>query len=609
MANTVRIKATLDDGVSSKLDKIRDKFDRLGKSKGAASILQGVGLGAGAAAFNLLGSAASGAADLIGDSITAASDMNESLSKSKVVFGQSSAEVEKFGRSAASSMGLSNQAALEAAGTFGNLLLSVGKTSAEAATMSTKMVALAADLGSFNNVPVEDALLAIRSGLTGESEPLKKFGVNLNETTLKAKALTLGLYNGKGVLDASAKATAAYAIILEQTTTAQGDFARTSTGMANQQKILAAKLKDTEAELGKKMIPVVIAAQEAFIGFFDVLDGHSGQIGSIGDSIAEQLKSGTVEGLKQTKAALEQGIASLADQNDPIAEMLSGGQIAELKSQLDTVNLALSRGGTAFANWGGSAASVTQEVAGAIGAIPDATEAMAAKVKVNTVSAADAFSQMTDSLKTSAQSAIDKAFDPTIEAYKLMGLNAAESAAQRALAAGKATGAERNALAEARKAQAEQLAAMTLAGQTTAGAYTKGIADLKSNVKASSGAARAALQSVLDKILALEAHGKIDINVKTSPLGGARAHGGPVAANKAYIVGEQGPEVFMPSTGGSIIPNGGGGGSGSPVGGGVTVNIYSNFAPTAAQAREIVALVSKGQYYELQRAAPTLGRT
>jgi hypothetical protein len=191
------------------------------------------------------------------DAVDAASNLNESMSKTGVVFGNSAAAVEAWSKNSATAMGLSQQAALEAAGTYGNLAVSLGLPQQQAADMSTSLVGLAGDLASFNNVPVGDALDALKSGLTGETEPLKKFGVNLNDAALKAQAMSMGLSDGKKPLDAAAKAQAAYALIMKQTGTAQGDFARTSDGLANQQRIAAAQTENMKAQLGQALLPVI----------------------------------------------------------------------------------------------------------------------------------------------------------------------------------------------------------------------------------------------------------------------------------------------------------------------------------------------------------------
>lgn len=196
--------------------------------------------------------------DFIGGAIQAASDLSESANKVGVVFGDSAGKVKAFAETAADSIGQSKQQALEATGTFGNLFVSMGLGENAATDMSIGLVKLAADLGSFNNVDATTALDALRSGLVGETEPLRRFGVNLNEATLKQKALELGLRATGATLDPAVKAQAAYALILEQTTTAQGDFARTSDGLANQQKTLNAQWTNAKAELGEGLLPVMV---------------------------------------------------------------------------------------------------------------------------------------------------------------------------------------------------------------------------------------------------------------------------------------------------------------------------------------------------------------
>lgn len=187
--------------------------------------------------------------------VNAASSVEESMSKVRVVFGNSAQAVVDFASTSASSIGMSKQQALEAAGTYGNLFQAFGIGKKASQEMSTELVKLAADLASFNNASIDDALQALRSGLSGETEPLKRFGVALNDVRLKQEALNLGIYSGKGNLDIAAKSQAAFALIMKDTALAQGDFARTSDGVANQQRILAAQFADVRAELGEALIP------------------------------------------------------------------------------------------------------------------------------------------------------------------------------------------------------------------------------------------------------------------------------------------------------------------------------------------------------------------
>ena len=208
-------------------------------------------------------------------SFDAASDLNESLNKVSVVFGENAEAIKKWSEDAATSMGMSRQAALESAGTFGNLFRALGLSIEPSTKMSKKLVGLAADLASFNNASPEDVLLALRSGLVGEAEPLRKFGVSLSEARVESKAYELGLQNLDGSLSDAAKAQARYAIILEDTKLAQGDFARTADGAANKQKILKAQFQDTAAKLGTSLIPIfqqVAAVLQKVAEWFTNLD-------------------------------------------------------------------------------------------------------------------------------------------------------------------------------------------------------------------------------------------------------------------------------------------------------------------------------------------------
>lgn len=196
-------------------------------------------------------------------SISMASDMEESLSKVNVVFGDNADEIEEWASSTASNLGISKQAALEAAGTFGNLFSAMGVATDPAAEMSQDLVNLAADLASFNNIDPTVALEKLRAGITGESEPLKSLGVLLTVAAVEAKALELGLVDANGEISSANLVTARYALIMEQTTLAQGDFARTSDGLANSTRVMKAELADASAELGVVLLPIALKVVQA----------------------------------------------------------------------------------------------------------------------------------------------------------------------------------------------------------------------------------------------------------------------------------------------------------------------------------------------------------
>lgn len=79
-----------------------------------------------------------------------------------------------------------------------------------------------------------------------------------------------------------------------------------------------------------------------------------------------------------------------------------------------------------------------------------------------------------------------------------------------------------------------------------------------------------------------------------------RAHGGPVRSGDPYIVGEQGPELFVPGSSGGIIPNNRLGRAG-----GTTVNLTLNVAGSVTSERDLVASLQRG-LIEVLRRNPSL---
>jgi hypothetical protein len=189
--------------------------------------------------------------------VGAASALGEQINKTSVVFGKNSKALQAWATSTATNIGISNQAALEAMGTFGNMLVPMGFARKDAAKMSKRFVTLAADMASFNDAEPSEVLDALRAGLAGETEPLRRFGVFLADARLKQEALNMGIYKGKGPLDALAKAQATYAVILKDTKDAQGDYNRTAGSWPNLLRAIRAQVEDLKAALGKGLLPVV----------------------------------------------------------------------------------------------------------------------------------------------------------------------------------------------------------------------------------------------------------------------------------------------------------------------------------------------------------------
>lgn len=268
---------------------MESRLDRVKKS-----LMTGFGAGIGISAVDLAQRGLTMVVDYMQDATKAASDQAEAQSKVNVVFGQQSRVITQWASTAARAMGMSKTAALDAAGSLGNLFDGLGLTEDATVSMSKKIVQLAADLGSFNNVSTDEALTALRSGLLGEAEPMRRFGVALNETAVQAKAAEMGLVEMvrsggklKPYISDAAKIQARYALILEGTANAQGDFARTQDGMANSQKTLDAAMEDLSAEVGK----FLVGPATDLVRFFTMLAvGSRTSGGAIQEFLNEQRK-------------------------------------------------------------------------------------------------------------------------------------------------------------------------------------------------------------------------------------------------------------------------------------------------------------------------------
>lgn len=210
--------------------------------------------------------------------VNSASDQNEAITKTQVVFGDSANDMIAWSNTAATSFGLSKTQALDTTATFGNMFTAMNFTSGEAATMSKDFIGLAADLGSFNNVPTPAALAAIQSGLVGEYEPLRAFGVMLSEAEVQNYALAEGIWDGTGAMTEQQKVLARQGLIYKQTTNAQDDFSRTSDGLANQTKILKAQLANLSAEFGQVLLPIAVKVTNGLNGLMGKFTGISAPV-------------------------------------------------------------------------------------------------------------------------------------------------------------------------------------------------------------------------------------------------------------------------------------------------------------------------------------------
>jgi len=270
--NRIRVQAGVE-GVKkavAELNGFRDAFDKVANSKGGKAIMEGIGLGAGISAWGLVTDGIAKARDVMVESVKAASDQREAMALNAQVFERNAGAVEDWARN--SKDAFSSTEAVQFAAKFGTAFKSVGMNLDDVAGRAQTMVTLAGDLGSAFNTSSEDAANALRSGLMGESEPLRKFGVFLSEDAVKAKALAMGLTTAGAKMTDAQKVAARYAIIMEQTADSQGMFGRDSDSLADKTKLLETRFADIQVELGERLTPALLDAADGMISLFDAMD-------------------------------------------------------------------------------------------------------------------------------------------------------------------------------------------------------------------------------------------------------------------------------------------------------------------------------------------------
>lgn len=200
---------------------------------------------------------AAGAGLLLKSSIGEASTLEESLNAVSVAYGKSSAAIVKLGETAASRLGVTQSEFNASAVRFSAFAERVVGAGGDVSGFVDDITTRASDFASVFNIDVAEALQVFQSGLSGEAEPLKRFGINLLDSEVNAFALANGIGAVGKVLTESEKVQARYGLLLQSTAKTSGDFANTSDGLANSQRILKAEFTDLQAAIGNALLPVM----------------------------------------------------------------------------------------------------------------------------------------------------------------------------------------------------------------------------------------------------------------------------------------------------------------------------------------------------------------
>lgn len=248
----------------------------------------------------------------IAQAVTESNKYQEDLNLFTVALGQYADEAKEYAEYVSDIMGIDPAQWLRNQGIFNTLLTGFGDTAERAQLMSQNLTQLGYDLSSYANIPIEEAMLKLQSGISGELEPLRRLGYDLSQAKLQQTALNLGIKESVANMTQAEKAELRYYAIMTQVTTAQGDMARTLEAPANQLRILQAQLTQAARAIGNIFIPALNAILPYAIAVVQVIREIANSLANLaGFKLTEVDYSGV------NSAAV--GAGSLADNLDDAA--------------------------------------------------------------------------------------------------------------------------------------------------------------------------------------------------------------------------------------------------------------------------------------------------
>lgn len=541
--------------------------------------------------------------------IQVAAAAEEMESKLAVVFGKSSDSVRKWADETAKAVGRSSVKLREAATDTQGLLRSAGLAEEAATGMSKSMVQLAIDTASFNNVTDAAAINAFQKALLGENEALKGVGLSLSAAEVKAEALNMGFKGSVMEMDAATKAAATYQALLKKTAQAQGDAERTVGSTANQMKAMAAAAFELQVVIGTQLIPAITPLVSVLT---TVLTAFT--------SLPAPVQT-TIIGITALTAVLGPLLIVIGS----LVTTFIALEVALLPIALGVaaVSAALAASYAVWQNWDTIVSIVKETVLGIKQWLGDTLTAVLDKVKAGVQSVTDAFYNMYNAV-------VGNSFVPDmVEGVQSEFAKLDSVMVQPAQAANKA-------VSESFAATAASVQASVAKANSAAGGLGKGIGGGSFGSFGGGGSGSIVnRRSSLDSTFGLSEIGSIFKEVMSgniegigdkfkgvfsgllnklidglfSKIGGASggggggglggigkifgglfggggggggglgglfggffADGGVPPVGRVSVVGENGPELFVPHTSGTVVPNGAGGG-----GNGVTIIHNNNF--------------------------------
>lgn len=553
----------------------------------------------------------------LGLAVKAASDVQELRNLIAVTFGDSADAVEEWAKRTADAIGRSRFDLLRTAGDFAAFLKPLGVAPDLVAPLSKQLTQLTTDVASFRNMADQDVFEKFMSGLAGETEAVRRLGIDIGQAALEQELFNLGIRGGINEATQAQKVLARFNLIIQQTGDAQGDAARTAGSFENRMKALWGLVRDIAVAIGSQLLPKatelvdkLIDATKRFLALEEGTKRNVIIFGLIAAAIGPLLI-----GLGLMVQLLGFGAGGLVKFGKVILKV---GRV--LLMTLSKIFFGVVRVVMAFLSWPGLIAAV---LAGVIGSVIIFKDTLVGAFKGTVTAVKNALVGGFNNLvvrpfQKAINSIVEFLPDSVVEFLGLqpMGVNdvvetsfvadmkavmaqAGESAAEEWATAKEVIGSTVGDLVEQAKAKFKSIAdslgisfgdlslpslddinaqiqemvfttqklppaasaageAFADLGDTIKTRVEDGLTDALSRVRSFGDAAREILRTVMQEIIRVGLVQRF-ITGPTGLLGnlfgGARAEGGPVSPGKGFLVGERGPELFMPRSAGTVVPN------------------------------------------------------
>lgn len=254
---------------------------------------------------------------LLGDAIDISSSLTEVENVVRQTFGQYESLINNFAKTSIEKFGMSELSAKQFASRFQAMGTALDIPQGKMANMSIRLTELAGDMASFYDVSQEDIAKSLQSIFSGTTAPMRRYGIDLTQATLKEWALKQGLDANISSMTQAEKAMLRYQYVLAHTTNITGDFARTADTWHNQITMLKENFKALGAVVGgglinafKPFIKVLNSVLQKVIAFAEMV---TNALGSIFGWRYEASKGAGISGLADDIGSASDGMGDLSD--------------------------------------------------------------------------------------------------------------------------------------------------------------------------------------------------------------------------------------------------------------------------------------------------------